>query len=116
MVYSAHHMLRKLKVLGIGLLLGGVFALLVAGPMMPTGMRLSDRALVWTSVMSGPIVGTVRSMVEFHPSIGLGWLGLLLMPAHPLRPNAGTGFVTVLGLFLWFFAGFMTVMVAAWGA
>jgi hypothetical protein len=109
-------MLRKLKVLGVGLILGAVFALLVAGPMMPAGMRLSDRALIWASVMSGPIIGTVWGWAEFNLYIKLGWFGLLLIPAHPLRPNIGTACVTVLGLLFWFFAGFLAVMEAVWGA
>jgi hypothetical protein len=107
---------RRLKVLGIGLLLGAAFALWVAGPMMPSGMDLADRALVWAHVMGGPIVGTAWGMAEFHPMIGLGWLGLFLAPAHPVRPHPVMGCLTVLGLALWFFAGFLAMMVAVWGA
>ena len=66
--------------------------------------------------MSGPIAGTVWEMLEFHPSIGVGWLGLLLIPAHPWHPGAVTACATVLGLSLWLFAGFLAVMVAVWGA
>jgi len=55
-------------------------------------------------------------MLEFHPSIGVGWLGLLLIPAHPWHPGAVTACATVLGLSLWLFAGFLAVMVAVWGA
>jgi hypothetical protein len=109
-------MLRRFKVLGIGLILGAVFALLVAGLMMPSEMRLLDRTLVWVSVMGGPIIGTAWGISEFHPSINLGWLGLLLIPAHPLCPNTVTKCVTFLGLSLWFFAGFLTMMITVWGA
>jgi hypothetical protein len=109
-------MVRRVKVLGIGLLLGAVFALWMAGPMMPSGMRIPDRLLVWASVMGGPVAGTAWGIAEFHPSIMLGWLGLLLIPAHPMRPCAVTGCVTVVGLSLWFFAGFLAIMVAVWGA
>jgi hypothetical protein len=65
--------------------------------------------------MGGPIVGTALGLVKFDPAIGLGWLGLFLMPTHPLYPNTGTGWVTVVGLLLWLFAGFWTVMLGAWG-
>jgi hypothetical protein len=78
---------RRLRVLGIGLSLGALFALWVAGPVMPPGMRLPDRALVWASVMGGPVVGTAWGMADFHPAILLGWLGLLLVPAHPAPPG-----------------------------
>jgi hypothetical protein len=79
-------------------------------------MELADRALVWVSVLGGPVVGTAWGMADFHPSISLGWLGLLLIPAHPIRPSGATGCVTVFGLSLWFFAGFFAMMVAVWGA
>jgi hypothetical protein len=107
---------RRLMVPGPGLLLGAVFSLWVAGPMMPSWMGASDRALVWAYVMSGPAAGTAWGMVDFHPSVGLGWLGLALALAHPLRPLPATGVVTALGLAVWFFSGFVAVMVAVWGA
>lgn len=109
-------MLRRGKVLGLGLVLGAVFALLVAGPMMPSGMRVADRATVWGLVMGGPVFGTARGVVHLFPSIGLGWLGLLFIPAHAFRPNIATACVTLLGLSLWFFAGFLAVITAVWGA
>jgi hypothetical protein len=105
--------LRRLPVLGSGLALGAAFALFVAGPTMPEGMRLADRVLVWATVMGGPVVGTAWDMGS---GISLGWLGLLLIPAHPVRPSVATGCITLLGLALWFFAGFVTVVVAVWGA
>jgi hypothetical protein len=55
-------------------------------------------------------------MDRFHPAFTLAWLGLPMILAHPLRPCGLTGFLTVLGLLLWFFAGFLAVMVAVWGA
>jgi hypothetical protein len=79
-------------------------------------MDIRDRAFIWAAVLGGPIMGTVWDMITFHPAIGLGWLGLLMVPAHPLRPHWATGLVTAAGLTLWFFAGFVAVMVAVWGA
>jgi hypothetical protein len=107
--------IRRIKVLGIGLLLGVAFSLWTAGPVIPPDMGIADRALIWASVMGGPIVGTAWGMAEFHPIIGLGWLGLLLAPAHPIRPHAATGCLTAVGLALWFFSGFLAVLVAVWG-
>ena len=109
-------MLRRLKVLAIGLLLGASFSLWTAGPMMPSRMQLSDQVLVWVSVMGGPIVGTSWGMVGIHPFIGLGWLGIPLIPSHLIRPCAATGCLTLFGLSLWFFAGFLAEMASAWGA
>jgi hypothetical protein len=109
-------LLHRLAVLVPGLAAGAIFALFVAGSMMPPGLRLADRFLVWASVMGGPIVGTAMGMAEFYPFIGLGWLGLFLVPAHPICPSVATGWVTAFGLALWFFAGFMAMMTAAWGA
>jgi hypothetical protein len=107
---------HRLPVLGAGVALGATFALFMAGPMMPSGMRFADRVLVWAFVMGGPIVGTAWGMAAFHPIINLGWLGLFLIPAHPARPCLATGCVTMVGLFVWFFVGFVGVMVAVWGA
>ena len=102
---------RRLKVLGIGLLLGMLFALWVAGPLVPFGMGLRHRAFVWATVMGGPVLFTVWDVAVYYMPIGLGWLGLLLVPAHPVHPHWATGIVTAAGLLLWFFAGFVTALV-----
>jgi hypothetical protein len=109
-------LLRRLKVVGIGLLLGAVFSLFVAFCMMPPRWGLSDRAQVWLLVMGGPIVGSREGMAEFHQSIGWGWSGIVLIPAHFLYPHPATACVTLFGYALWFFAGFVTIMVMVWGA
>jgi hypothetical protein len=108
--------IRRIKVLGIGLLLGVAFSLWTAGPLMPSGMGLADRASVWASVMGGPVVGTAWGMAEFHPTFFvLGWLGLPLALAHPVRPQVATACLTIIGLVLWFFAGFLAMIVAVYG-
>jgi hypothetical protein len=84
--------------------------------MMPSGLQLQGRILVWTWVMGGPVVGSSWGLAEFSPVIALGWLGLLLISAHPLQPGMSTGCVTLVGFSLWYFAGFWTIMMAAWGA
>ncbi len=105
-------MVLRVKVLGIGMLLGAVFSFWMAGPVMSSGMGVADRSLVWSSIMGGPVLGTIWGMIDFHPSISLGWLSMLLIPAHPVRPSVATGCVTAFGLLLWFFAGFVAVMIA----
>jgi hypothetical protein len=98
---------QRLKVLGTGLLIGAAFSLWAAGLMMPLGMGIADWGLVWASVMGDPIVGTAWGLAGFHPVIALVWLGLHLAPSHPVRPNPVTVCLTLIGLALWFFAGFV---------
>ena len=101
-------MVRRLRVVGIGLLLGALFALWVAA----AGMPPKGRFQAWACVVGGPVLGTAWGLAEFHTPICLGWLALLLIPAHPIRPSVGTGCLTVFGLVLWFFAGFVAILVA----
>lgn len=83
---------------------------------MPYDMSLRDRTDIWAAIMGGPVTGTVWNLASSHLAISFGWLGLLLVPAHPIRPNWVTGLITTVGLILWFFAGFYSVMVSVWGA
>lgn len=39
----------------------------------------------------------------------MGWLGALLALVHPIKPNVITGFVTIIGLILWFLSGFVAL-------
>jgi hypothetical protein len=105
---GASWLLRRFSFLGVGLALGAVFSLWVAGPMMGSGIGSAN----WAIVMGGPIGGTAWGMCEYYPIILVGWLGLLLIPAHPCCPHPATGCVTLLGFALWFFAGFLTLGVA----
>jgi hypothetical protein len=113
---GASQLLRRLSVLGVGLALGAVFSLWVAGAMIFPGTGFAERAMTWAYVMGGPIIGAVWGVDKYFPVILLGWLGLLMIPAHPCHPHPVTGCVTLLGFSLWFFAGFLAVMVATWGA
>jgi hypothetical protein len=108
--------LKRLKVIGIGLVIGAIFSLFVAGVMMPWAMTVGDRIVVWAGVMSGPILGTAWEMHPFHTFICLGWLGLILILAHPVYPKTATACITLVGLLLWFLVGFVEMMVAVNGA
>jgi hypothetical protein len=55
--------------------------------------------------MTGPLMGTRYGMLDFHPLIAVGWLGIVLAPVHPIHPNVATAFVTSAGLIIWFFSG-----------
>src|ERR1700719_2122928 len=96
-IAGVHLLLRSLPVLGIDIALGAASSLWIAGTLMPAGLGIADRAMTWLIVMGGPIVGTAWGMAEFHPAILLGWLGLLMIPAHPCHPHPATGCVTLLG-------------------
>jgi hypothetical protein len=109
-------LVRRFKVLGIGLMLGVGFSLWTVGAMMSSGMDFPVRVELFAAVMGGAFTGTVWELAAFHTFISLGWLGLLLVPAHPLRPGMLTASLTLLGFGLWFLAGFLSVIVAVWGA
>ncbi len=79
---------------------------------MPSGFDYSGRVLAWAVVMGGPIAGTVFGVAGI--SLLWGWLGALLILTHPIRPSEKTACLTVLGLLLWFSAGFVTMMELAW--
>ncbi len=98
----------------IGIALGAAFGLVVAGPMMPTGMDCVNRVAVWGTVMSGPVVGTLYGLGGFPTGIMIGWVGALLVPSPVLRPGWFTALAAIVGLGLWFFAGFLTVMIGVW--
>src|SRR5262249_17233572 len=111
--------LRRLKVLGPGVLLGAVFALWVAWAQMPSRWPLADRAVIWATVMGGPISAGCWSFCGFRGCPGLDLLclfTLLVVPLHPLHPNVATGCASGLGLCSWFVVGFGTAIAIVWGA
>jgi hypothetical protein len=103
---------QRLRVIGLGIILGAMFALWVAGPFVGSGVSVDERARLWLAVMSGPLIGSWMGLMNYAPPVCAGWLGLFLIAAHPLRPSRLTAFITILGLLVWFFAGFFTVAVA----
>jgi len=107
-------MLRKFSVVGPGLGLGAVSALLVAGGIVPSGRGLTDYAFTWAVVMGGPILGHLWGFAQYMPVLAFGWLGALLVPAHCVHANVTTGFLSSIGLFLWFSSGYLCAMVAWW--
>jgi hypothetical protein len=90
------------------------------------GLLISFVAALIFSVEKG-FPGTASSVIMAGPltadefdarswSYPLGWLGLFLVWAHPIRPHPITRVATGLGLALWLFAGFNVNMRGAWGA
>jgi hypothetical protein len=72
--------------------------------------------VIWAVIMGGPVLDTLKGLTNAPLVTVLGWLGLLLTVAHPARPHWATGLMTVIGILLWFFAGFLSALVGLYGA
>lgn len=72
--------------------------------------------VIWVVIMGGPVFDTLKGLTNAPLLTALGWLGLLLIAAHPSRPHWATGLLTVIGLQLWFFAGLLSALVGLYGA
>ena len=99
-------MVRRLKLLGIGYGIGLLFSVFFA---LGTGGPFHE---AFPMIAGGPVVGSVLGMGQYYPEVSLGWLSLLPMATHPCRPSFATGCVTVVGLLLWFGAGFASLLYA----
>jgi len=69
---------------------------------------------VWASIMSGPLA-SLWGLTRFDPDhwIGPGLLALLYLPgllADPVKQTRASAFISVLGLFIWFFTGLMVTI------
>ena len=60
-------------------------------------------------IACGPVLGWFYGIGAFHAVIHIGWLGLMLMFAHPIYPKPATGMMTIFGLFLWFGSGVLSL-------
>lgn len=109
-------MRQRFSILVVGLALGAAFALGVASSVSTTtAIPLVNRVWVWLFIMGGPITGMSWGITQFRPLIHVGWLGMLLIAAHPISPGVATAIATFFGFALWFFAGYYSVMIAAAG-
>lgn len=101
---------HRLRVFLLGIGLGMVFALRTAARV-SSGTTFSEWASVWVWVMGGPISGLDHAWLLSRSVCGIVCLvGLLFIPAHPIRPHWFTGLLTTFGLMCWFFLGFMEVL------
>jgi hypothetical protein len=83
--------------LGVGFAIGAALSYLAGRLLLyPPGLCML--------IVTGPWLGTLHGIKEV---MLVGWIGALLSLAGPLRPSMATGFVTSVGLFLWFFSGLM---------
>lgn len=110
----------RTKVVLSGLLLGCLFSGCCAATQLPSGWGFTGRATAWCWYMAGPFVIFPMGALPTHPlaanCVGLGFLSVPLIAAHPIRPSAVTAAVSLVGCALWFAASFVTIAWAVWGA
>jgi hypothetical protein len=113
-----HTLRQRLIIIGPGLALGSLLALCLAASLLPASFDPQGGTLMWTWVVivGGPVLDAFNGYADTSSVTALGWLGLLLIPAHPARPHWATGLVTAIGLLLWFFVGYFAALMALWGA
>jgi hypothetical protein len=109
---------QRLTVLGTGILVGAIFLGLCSG--LPTGWSLSSKAEAWALMMTGPVLSIIFGMAYPPPilnaSLIVAWITAPGIFSHPIKPNVVTGAITLIALFLWFWAGWLTMLAAVWGA
>lgn len=86
----------RFSVLGNGFLVGIALSIVVA---ISIGFEFEQSIFV----AFGPILGTMCGM---RGTMLVGWFGVLLAMAHPLKSSRAAGFVTLIGLLLHFLSGF----------
>jgi hypothetical protein len=97
---------ERLWVLAVGFLVGAMFATLFSFGPVPQDGNWSGRFFTFAVIMGGPIWASGAGLRYWF--FDLGWIGLLLIPAHPIKPHVVTVFLTAIGLAFWFFAGFLS--------
>jgi hypothetical protein len=99
--------LTRLRVIGIGVAIGAVFALAMAFGVTRSGNDLVYFPISWAMIMTGPMSGTAYGAMSMAPMLMIpGWIGVLLIPAHSIKPGPLTAFLTFLGFALWYWSGF----------
>lgn len=113
--------LSRFKVLALGIVTGALFSGCCVIIQLPSSWSAGDKFVGWLWFMSGPFCLFEMGVFESHhpvvdACVKLGFLGMLLLPRHSIRPSAITAAVTILGFLLWFLASFIIVIMAVWGA
>lgn len=88
----------RFHVLGIGIFVGMLIAIPFAIEPGSSTFRLDH----WALTLTGPVMALVhRSEV---PAL-IGLMGGLMAVSHPIMPRGWTAWITIFGLFLWFWSG-----------
>jgi hypothetical protein len=111
---------QRLMVLCSGILAGALCLALYSVDGMPSAWTFGQQVEAWALMMTGPALSVILVMEFPPPVLGalilVAWLSLPALFAHPVKPNVVTGALTLLALFLWFSAGWLTMICAVWGA
>lgn len=89
----------RFRVVGLGILIGCLLLALF--------LKFSHRGFdteMWLMFISGPFLELWRPQ-GFPGFLVFGVVLLIMIPAHPIKPNAWTAAISVTGLVLWFFCG-----------
>lgn len=113
--------MSRFYVVGFGFLVGSILSGCSAVTLLPSNWGTIQKIKGWLWFMSGPFCLYEMGVWEMlHPFVDLcvrlGFLGMLLLFAHPLRPSLITAGLTLLGFFFWFLASFFSVVCVVWGA
>jgi hypothetical protein len=107
----------RLKVIAPGVAAGALLLAWYCVDGLPSTWGLGQRFEAWALMMSGPVLSLIFGM-SYSPEvlgITIAVLSVAIL-AHPIRPHVVTAIVTLVALSYWFFAGFVTMIAAVWGA
>jgi hypothetical protein len=79
---------------------------------LPFVQTVDDRLGCWGLMLTGPVGVIFYRHLQPGACCFLPCISMLLVAAiaaHPIKPNAWTGIITVLGWLAWFFLGFAAV-------
>ena len=110
----------RLKVLVPGAAAGAFCLALFAAQGLPSTWTLPVKVKAWGEMMSGPLLAIILG-ASYSPDavsvvLALAWLSSPLILAHPIRPGAWTGCLTLFALLWWFLAAWITMIWLTWGA
>lgn len=112
--------MQRLKVLLIGTLIGAVCLGLYSLGSMPSAWSLGQMAEAWVLMMTGPFLLVIFGASYPPTAVSVSaMLAVLLSPllfAYAVRPGVVTACLTLFALLWWFVAGWLTMIMAVWGA
>jgi hypothetical protein len=96
--------------------LGCLFSGCTSTTQIPISASAGDRVLVFAAMLAGPFCAPilVGSEIFGHSPLaiwqGLGALSIPLIAAYPIRRSVASACLCLMGLALWFWAGFISVI------
>jgi hypothetical protein len=96
--------------------LGVLFCGCTALTQVPDSTAIVERGVVFAAMMAGPFCAPIlagETDFSFSPIAiwqNLGFLSIALIAAYPVKQSMVTAYVSMVGLALWFWAGFLSVI------